>query len=197
MDLPLKTPNFIGILQGVSYTFPSLGLIFLLLPAKSVSLCTVLVSPILCYLCHMSNLGLFFSSSSSFKLTIFSNADWAGCPNDKKSMGGFCVYFGSLLIFWSSKKQFTIAQSSTETEYKTVANTTCEMLWIQSLLKELAISLIYPPTLWCGNLCATYLSINPVLHSRIKHVELNFHFVRERVASKCFKLPLFKQTSTG
>lgn len=92
------------------------------------------------------------------------------------------MYFGSHLISRGSKKQATIARSSTEVEYKSVANMACEVIWLQSLLKELGIFLTDPPTLWCDNLGATYLSANPVLRARTKHVELNYHFVCDRVA---------------
>jgi hypothetical protein len=78
----------------------------------------------------------------------------------------------------------TVSRSSTEAEYKALANATAEMLWVQKLLAELGIQ--HPPKarLWCDNLDATYLSANPVFHARTKHIEIDFHFVDERVAQK-------------
>lgn len=120
-----------------------------------------------------------FSSTTSTTLTVYSDTDWVGCPDDWKFTIGFCIFFGSHLISQSSKKQSTVARSLTETEYKSVANTTCELLWLQPLLQELCIFLPKPPTLLCDNLRATYVFVNPVLHSRTKHKELDYHFVRE------------------
>ncbi|KAF5470623.1 hypothetical protein F2P56_011125 [Juglans regia] len=146
------------------------------------------VKRILRYLHHTKSLGLHFTSSSQHTLSAFYDADWVGCPDDRRSISGFCVYFGSHLISWGSKKQPTIARSSTEAEYKSVANATCEILWLQSLLKELGIFQKNPPTPWCDNLGATYLSVNPVLHSITKHVDLDYHFVREWVDAKTLQV---------
>ena len=65
-----------------------------------------------------------------------------------------------------------------------MADATAEVIWIQVLLRELGISLSRPPSLWCDNIGATYLTANPVFHRRMKHVDVDYHFVRERVALK-------------
>ena len=127
--------------------------------------------------------GLYFNSRSSPSLTAFSDADWAGDNNDRRSTSGFLVYFGNNLVSWSSKKQPTVARSSTEAEYKEIANATSEIMWIMSLFRELHI-ISSPPTLWCDNIGARYLSANPVFHTHMKHIEVDFHFVRELVAAR-------------
>ena len=94
------------------------------------------------------------------------------------------MFHGDNLISWQSKKQATISHSSTEAEYKALANATVEVIWVQSLLDELGISQSRVPILWCNNIGATYLSATPVFHARTKHIEVDYHFVRGRVARK-------------
>jgi hypothetical protein len=71
-----------------------------------------------------------------------------------------------------------------ESEYRTLATTAAELIWLQSMLCDLGIYLPSPPTLWCDDIGATYLSANPAFHPRAKHIEIDFHFVRDKVASK-------------
>jgi len=117
-------------------------------------------------------------------VSAFLDADWAGCVDDRRSTGGFAVFLGDNLISWTARKQPTVSRSSTEAVYKALANATAEMVWIQKLLAELRVPHPSMARLWCDNLGAKYLSANPIFHARTKHIEIDFHFVRERVAQK-------------
>ena len=139
------------------------------------------VKRLLWYLKHTQTQGLFFSKTSPLHLQYFSDSDWGGCPDDRCSTNGYAIYLGATIISWQAKKQNTIARSSMESEYKALANGTAELVWLQSLLSELYIYYTHPATLWCDNIGAIYLSSNPVFHARMKHIELDFHFVRELV----------------
>ncbi|PKI48919.1 hypothetical protein CRG98_030695 [Punica granatum] len=138
------------------------------------------VKRILRYLKGTITHGLYLRPSSVSTLHGFSDADWAGNLDDRRSISGFIIFLGSNSISWSSKKQRTVARSSTESEYKSLANATAEIIWLQSLLQELGFSQSRAPTLWCDNISAIYLTANPVFHARTKHIEIDYHFVRER-----------------
>jgi histone deacetylase 1/2 len=142
------------------------------------------VKRILRYIKHTTKLGLKIGKTTSLLVSGFSDADWAGSLDDRRSTGGFAIFLGSNLISWNAKKQATVSRSSTEAEYKALANATAEIMWIQILLREIGIQSPRVAKLWCDNMGAKYLSANPVFHARTKHIEVDYHFVRERAARK-------------
>lgn len=131
--------------------------------------------------------GLTLHQSSSSTIQTFADADWGGDEDNCRSTSAFLLYLGSNLVSWKSFKQRTVARSTTEAEYRAVASATAETLWVQSLLKELRIPTIVP-VIHCDNISATYASANPVFHTRMKHLALDFHFVREKVQSGLLKV---------
>ena len=100
---------------------------------------------------------------------------------DKQSLIGMVLFFGNSPISWSAKKQGTVSRSSTEAEYRALASTTAELYWIRMLLRDFGLFLPHPPLLWCDNVSALAIATNPVFHARTKHIEVNYHFVHEKV----------------
>lgn len=98
---------------------------------------------------------------------------------------GFEIFLGFNLFSWCFLKQQTISHLSTEFEYKAIADTTIELtwlLWLLALLREFGVTTHVLPMLWCDNLGATYVSANPLFHAHSRHIEIDFHFVREKVS---------------
>ena len=141
-----------------------------------------LIKRILRYIKGTSHYGLQLYKSSSLDLIAYSDADWAGCPDTQKSTSGFCVFLDNNLVSWSSRRQQTISRSSAEAEYRDVANCIAESCWLRQLLQELHHSPTKVTVVYCDNISAMYMSSNPVQHQRTKHVEIDLHFIRDRVA---------------
>jgi hypothetical protein len=140
------------------------------------------VKRILWYLKGCTRLALTIVKNNSLLVSAFSDAEWAGCLDDRRSIGGYDIFLGTNLVSWSVGKQPMIFRSSTEVEYKAAANVVAKVAWVQTLLKEMGIPSPKQARLLCDNLGAKYLTSNPVFHGRVKHIKIDYHFVRERVA---------------
>jgi len=131
---------------------------------------------------------LFFASNTDIQLNAFSDSDWASCPTTKRFVTGFCVFLGSSLISWKSKKQNTVSRSSSEAEYRALATTTCELQWIHYLFQDLYIQPSATTVLYCDNQAARHIANNPSFHERTKHIDIYCHVVRERLQANLFRL---------
>lgn len=143
---------------------------------------------VLRYLAGTSSHGIYLRADSPITLHAYADADWAGDTNDFVSTNAYLLYLGSTPIAWSSKKQKGVARSSTEAEYRAVANTAAEIRWVCSLLTELGLTLPTIPVIYCDNVGATYLCANPIFHSRMKHLALDYHFIRDNVQSGALRV---------
>ena len=119
----------------------------------------------------------------SLQLNAFCNSDWAGSLDDWRSTSGFSVFLGNCLISWSTKKEAVVSRSITEVEYCSIAITTAELYWLRMLFQEIQIHLKVAPVLWCDNVSALALASNLMFHARNKHIEVDYHFVRDKVVN--------------
>ena len=121
----------------------------------------------------------------------FSDADWAGSC-DRKSTTGFCTFVGGNLVTWRSKKHNVVARSSAEAEYRAMASTASELIWIKHLLRDMKIDHSETMKMYCDNQAARHIASNPVFHERTKHIEVDCHFIREKVQSGEIETPFVK-----
>ena len=121
----------------------------------------------------------------------YSDADWAG-SFDGKSTTDFCTFVGGNLVTWKSKKQNVVARSSAEAEYRAMASTASELIWLKQLLKDMNIEFTQPMKMYCDNNSARHIALNPVFHERTKHIEVDCHFIREKVQAKEIETPYIR-----
>lgn len=138
---------------------------------------------VLRYLAGTSSHGLYFSKDNQSSLHGFSDADWSGDNDNFISTNTYIIYLVKHPILWSSKKHRGIDRSSTKPEYRSIANTSAKIWWVCSLLDELGISITSPPVIYCDNIGTTCLCANPIFHSLMKNLALDYHFIQNQITS--------------
>ena len=136
------------------------------------------------YLKGTVNYGLLYSENASPDCVGFSDADWAGDLNDRKSTSGYTFQINGATVSWRSKKQTCVALSTAEAEYIALSAAAQEALWMRQLLTDLNVNIDEPVTIYEDNQSAIAMSKNPQFHGRSKHIDIKYHFVRDQVEKK-------------
>nr|GFC71747.1 retrovirus-related Pol polyprotein from transposon TNT 1-94 [Tanacetum cinerariifolium] len=142
------------------------------------------------YLGGTVNRGLWYPKDSSIALTTFADADHAGCQDTRSSTSGSVQFLGERLISWSSKRQNSAAISSTEAEYITLSRCCAQILWMKSELLDYVLGFNKIP-MYCDNKSAIALCCNNLQHSRSKHIDIRYHFIKEHVKNGVIELYFF------
>jgi hypothetical protein len=136
------------------------------------------VKRIMRYLVCTPNFGLWYPKGSTFDLIGYSDDDWVGCKIDRKSISGTCQFLGRSLVSWASKKQNSVALSTAEAEYIAAGHCCVQLLWMRQTLRYYGYKLSKVHVL-CDNESAIRMADNPVEHSRTKHIDIRYHFLRD------------------
>ncbi|XP_055825324.1 secreted RxLR effector protein 161-like [Solanum dulcamara] len=133
------------------------------------------------YIKEAPGLGLLMPAEDTNKLLAYCDSDWGSCLETRRSVTGYLVKLGGALISWKSKKQETVSRSSAEAEFRSMAHCAAEVTWLVVLFEELGIHIEFPITMVCDSKAAIQIAANPIFHERIKHIDIDCHFVREKI----------------
>ncbi|GKC79261.1 retrovirus-related pol polyprotein from transposon TNT 1-94 [Tanacetum coccineum] len=140
----------------------------------------VAIKRIFRYLKLTLSLGLWYPKGSGIDHIAYSDSDYAGCNLDRKSTSGSCQILCGKLVCWSEKKQSSVAMSSAEAEYVATVGCCAQVLWIKSQLADYDVLYDKVP-IFCDNTSVIAISNNPVLHSRTKHIDIRYHFIKDHI----------------
>lgn len=150
------------------------------------------VERILRYLKSTPGKGILLSNHGHLKIEGYTDADWAGSENDRRSTSGYFTFVGGNLVTWRSKKQPVVARSSAEAEFRGMALGVCELLWVRNVMSDLGFEPKEAMSLYCDNTSAIAIAHNPVQHDRTKHVEIDRHFIKEKLEDGIISFPFVR-----
>ncbi|KAI3664284.1 hypothetical protein L6452_44769 [Arctium lappa] len=130
------------------------------------------------YLKGQPRLGLWYHHDSPFDLLAYSDSDLGGANLDRKSTSGGCQFLGARIVSWQCKKQTTVSTSTTETKYIAAASCCLQVLWIQNQMLDYGVTFLHTP-IFIDNNSAISIVNNQVKHSKTKHIEIRYHFIRD------------------
>jgi len=133
------------------------------------------------YVKNQPGLGVLLSSSSEEKVSAYCDADWASCPQTRRSVTGYFVKLGDSIVSWKSKKQTTVSRSSAEAEFRSLAAVVAELVWILGLMKDIGSEVILAVCVFSDSKSAMQIAANPVYHERTKHIDVDCYFIREKI----------------
>lgn len=125
--------------------------------------------------------GVWLLAEPTSTLTCWCDSDWAACPNTRRSITEYVIKFGESLVSWKSKKQQTISRSLAEAEYRNMTSAISVVTWLLGLFTELGVSIQKPVTIFSDSKSAIQLTADPVFHERTKHIEIDCHFIRDKI----------------
>lgn len=137
---------------------------------------------VLRYVAGTTDFGIWYSKAPNFRLVGFTDSDYAGCLDDRKSTSRSCFNFGSGVVTWSSKKQETVALSTSEAEYTAASLAARQALWLRKLLEDFSYEQKESTEIFSDSKSAIAMAKNPSFHGRTKHIDVQYHFIRTLVA---------------
>jgi hypothetical protein len=146
------------------------------------------VNRIFRYIKGIKEFGLWYPKGKDLSLITYRDANWAGCIDDQRSTSGAAFYLSECLVSWIRKKKSSVSLSTAEVEHIAAATCCTQVLWIKQTLIDIQVEYDEPIPIYCDNTSAISISNNLVMHSKMKHIPIKYHFLREQVAKKNIKV---------